>query len=128
MTTPLGTSSFKANGEDSLITLTDVAKLTPGRPSANCVWRWCRKGLKSRNGERIRLQHVRFGGQIYTTAAWLNEFGCKLADADTRHFKSCEATMSIGARREKCRARSTSQIEQRKRFEEAERALEEAGI
>ncbi len=68
---------------DDYLSLTDVAKVTPGRPSTNCVWRWCRRGVLSRSGERIRLQHVRMGGMIYTTHAWLEKFGHLLAAADT---------------------------------------------
>jgi len=50
-----------------------------GRPSANCIWRWCRKGVLSRAGKRVRLRHVRIGGKIFTEAEWLNEFGQSLA-------------------------------------------------
>ena len=28
------------------MTLTQAAKLAPGRPSVNCIWRWCRKGAQ----------------------------------------------------------------------------------
>ena len=40
------------------ITLTEAAKVAPGRPSTSCLWRWCRKGVISRNGERVRLKHA----------------------------------------------------------------------
>ena len=56
------------------------------RPSANCIWRWCRRGVLSRGGERVRLQHVRIGGRVYTTARWLEEFGRRLAEADAKYF------------------------------------------
>lgn len=46
------------------LTLSQAARLAPGRPSANCVWRWCREGVKSKSGERVRLKHMRFGGRI----------------------------------------------------------------
>lgn len=57
-----------------LITLTEAAKITPGRPSTNCLWRWCRRGVLSRGGERIRLEHRRIGGKIFTALDWLEEF------------------------------------------------------
>lgn len=41
------------------ITLSQAAKLAPGRPSLNCVWRWCREGVKAAYGTRVRLKHVR---------------------------------------------------------------------
>lgn len=70
----------------NLITLTQAAKLLPGRPSVNCVWRWCRKGLLSRNLEHIHLKHVRMGGKIYTRREWLAEFGQAIANADTAYY------------------------------------------
>ncbi|MBL9149404.1 MAG: DUF1580 domain-containing protein [Phycisphaerae bacterium] len=71
---------------DSHITLGDAAKLAPGRPSTNCIWRWCRRGVLSRGGERIRLQHVRAGGKIFTTAEWVDQFVRRLAEADAAYF------------------------------------------
>ncbi len=64
------------------LTLAEAARLAPGRPSANAVWRWCRKGVKSRNGETIRLTHVRAGRQIFTTSDWMDEFFAVQARAD----------------------------------------------
>ena len=47
-------------GVDEHLTLARAAKLAPGRPSANCVWRWCREGVKvargSAGGWRLRLK------------------------------------------------------------------------
>jgi hypothetical protein len=68
------------------LTLGQIAAEVPSRPHSSCVWRWCRRGVKSRSGERIRLEHVRIGGKIFSTAAWLNEFGRRLAEADAQHF------------------------------------------
>jgi hypothetical protein len=68
------------------LTLTEAAKLAPGRPSSNCIWRWCRRGVLARGGERIRLEHIRAGGKILTTAAWLATFTKRLAEADTAYF------------------------------------------
>ena len=70
----------------SLITLNTAAAQTPGRPHVSCVWRWCRRGVKARAGPRVRLEHVRVGGKIFTTQAWLNAFGRELAAADTAYF------------------------------------------
>ena len=69
-----------------LITLTEAAKLLPGRPSVNCVWRWCRKGVLGRNLEHVHLQHVRMGGKIFTRREWLLEFGKAIATADSAHY------------------------------------------
>jgi len=64
------------------ITLAQAAKLAPGRPSSNCVWRWRREGVKASSGQRVRLKHVRFGSRIYTTRRWMNDFGLALGRAD----------------------------------------------
>jgi len=71
---------------DQHLRLGEAAKIAPGRPSTNCLWRWCRKGVLARSGERIRLQHIRIGGKIFTTPAWLEQFGKALAEADAAHF------------------------------------------
>jgi len=120
---------------NALITLTEAAKVTPGRPSTNCLWRWCRRGVLSRGGERVRLEHRRIGGKIFTAPAWLEEFGRKLAEADTRHFDQCEEAAADAAARD-------PRIPHRRRrsqpprpghedlhvAEDAERELDEAGI
>ena len=71
---------------ESYIALTQAARLAPGRPSINCLWRWCRKGVLARSGQRIRLQHVRIGGKLFTSAAWVKQFGLALAEADVDYF------------------------------------------
>ncbi|MBK9117997.1 MAG: hypothetical protein IPM18_00090 [Phycisphaerales bacterium] len=81
--------------EDARISLTEVAKVAPGRPSANCVWRWCRRGVLARSGARIRLEHVRIGGKIFTTRRWLDDFGRRLAAEDAKYFSLCEATSAV---------------------------------
>lgn len=63
--------SVESPAAEEHITLTQAAKLAPGRPSPNCVWRWCREGVKAASGQRVRLKHVRFGSRIYTTRQWL---------------------------------------------------------
>lgn len=117
------------------ITLSQAAKLAPGRPSSNCVWRWCREGVKAASGTRVRLKHVRFGSRIYTTRQWLNDFGLALAEADAAHFDRDEqspATEPAPSRRPSKRSRLASRSsgtdEAHRRHLEAERELEEAGL
>lgn len=90
-----------------LITLTEAAKIAPGRPSTNAMWRWCRRGVLSRGGERVRLRHVRVGGQLFTRLEWLEEFGAKLAEADARYFDLADAAVEA--------ARATDPIQPRRR-------------
>lgn len=114
----------------ALISITELAKLVPGRPSTNCVWRWCRKGVRSRNGERVRLQHVRIGGKIFSKTDWLNEFGAKLAESDTRYFELSRELEVAEAAMHVHRARSPSQakLQRCKAIEDAEGELKRAGI
>lgn len=121
----------QATVTDDYITLTEAAKIAPGRPSTNCIWRWCRRGVKARGGERVRLQHVRIGGMIYTTARWLEAFGRALADADAKYFDLCEAAVEAARAKElpaprPARRGSTYEQEELREIEEAERELDEA--
>ena len=103
------------------ISLVEAAKLTPGRPSACAIWRWARRGIKSRTGERIRLQHVRVGGRIYTTADSLTAFFKAVAAADAAHFSEAHAP-AVSPRQKRT-------AKQRERdIERAGRELAEAGI
>ncbi|MCA9295364.1 MAG: hypothetical protein KC983_02585, partial [Phycisphaerales bacterium] len=118
------------------LTLSQAAKLVPGRPSSNCLWRWCRNGVKAASGKRVRLKHVRFGSRIYTTRQWLNDFGLALATADTAHFDrdvqaatTSETALSRQSSTEACRTpRSDHAEDGRRRHLEAEQELEEAGL
>ncbi len=102
------------------ITLAQAANQSPGRPSANAVWRWCRKGIKSRAGQRIRLKHIRAGGRVFTSEQWLNEFFQAVAQADQAYFERPEPTVDQPpSRTDKQRQGSIAQ---------AERELKAAGI
>lgn len=117
---------------DDHITLTEAANIAPGRPSTNCIWRWCRRGVLSRNGERVRLQHVRMGGMIYTTAGWLEDFGKRLAEADAKYFDLYEAAAvaASNARQRRRAPRQPTDYEKqiRERRERVARELDAAGI
>lgn len=69
------------------ITAEEAAKLVPSSPTANAVWRWMRRGVKARSGERVYLEHWRYGGKLYTSAEALVRFSAKLAEADGRYFQ-----------------------------------------
>jgi len=73
---------------DERVTLSQAARIAPGKVSPNCIWRWCRRGVLSRMGERIHLQHIRVGGKLYTSPRWIEEFGERLAEADAAYFKA----------------------------------------
>lgn len=120
---------------DPLIALPDAPALLPNRPHVSAIWRWCRRGVLSRMGERIRLQHVRLGGKLYTSRAWIDAFAAALADADTAYFDRrdqqsptpAESPRHRGTSRRKGRAEAPDRAEQQRR-DEIERELEEEGL
>ena len=111
------------------LTLSEAAKIAPGRPSTNCMWRWCRRGVLARTGERIYLQHIRVGGKVYTSKPWLDDFGQALADADAAYFRRNEddAVFPPTSSRPK---RLQQRFEQHRRatVEQANQELEDAGL
>ncbi|MBI1190042.1 MAG: hypothetical protein GC200_05095 [Tepidisphaera sp.] len=46
------------------------------------IWRWCRKGIKARSGQRVYLKHIRSGRRLLTTQTWLDEFHADLTRED----------------------------------------------
>jgi hypothetical protein len=108
---------------EELITLTEAARHTPGRPSVNCIWRWCRKGVLSRCGRRVRLGHIRIGGKIFTSGVWLREFGLELAAADVEHF---QRDYSDGGRQR--HPPSPTQQKRLEQIEDARQSLAASGI
>lgn len=99
--------------QKNFITLGQAAQLAPTRPSANAVWRWCRRGLKARSGKRVYLKHVRVGGRVFTTAEDVNRFFVELAEADREHFEapSAEAVLTRMRRTEEQRKDATARAE-----------------
>lgn len=73
-------------GEEK-IDLTQAAKRCPGRPSCSALWRWCRRGIRARSGERVCLEHVRVGGRLYTSHAACERFFVSVTAADAEHFR-----------------------------------------
>ena len=121
----------KQANADERITLTEVAKMSPGRPTANCVWCWCRRGVLARNGERVRLEHVRLGGRIFTTRRWVDEFGRGLAEADARYFDRSQSSVAEGTMlksRAHPRENSKNGNERARELERIEQELEEEGL
>jgi hypothetical protein len=114
--------------QEQLITLTEATKLAAGRPSTNCVWRWCRKGVLSRKGDRIRLQHVRVGGKIFTAAKWLDEFGQRVATADAEYFDNVQPAAVAFRPRRRRRPPSRQEQKRQEHLDHVRRELAAAGI
>jgi hypothetical protein len=65
--------------EESVVTLTEAAKLLPRRRRgckvhASCVYRWAQVGLKSASGMVVRLETVQVGGTKCTSKEALQRF------------------------------------------------------
>ena len=107
------------------LTMAQAARISPGQPSPNCVWRWCRHGVKSRSGERVRLRHIRIGGVIFTTAEWVQEFGQRLAEADVHHFSLADRDYTVP---QPSRSQPFTDKQRQTHLEQVNRELAEAGI
>ncbi len=86
MTATISPPTAPPSDPTPLISLTEAAHQVTGNPSASAVWRWCRRGVLGRDGTRIRLEHRRVGGKIFTSPEWLDAFTKALTDADTAYF------------------------------------------
>ena len=107
------------------LTLSDAAKLAPGRPSTSCLWRWCRKGVKAKSGVTVRLQHARFGGRVFTTSLWLDDFGKAVAEADRAYFEVPDQPVPpVATTRSRTRAGSRSRPKAHEDFLERQRRIE----
>ncbi len=116
-------------GFEDLLPLSRAAQIAPGRPSSNCVWRWCRRGLRPRAGERVYLRHVRVGGKVYTSREWLEDFGQALAEADAAYFRRAEDDASQpDPRVQPKRRRKRFEHHRRQTIDQATRELEDAGL
>lgn len=106
--------------EEFNLTLSEASRLVPGRPHHSSLWRWCRKGVLARNGQRIHLEHRRFGGRIFTSTQALERFSKQLADADCEYFAPDEPSPPSPERRY-----DTVTKDRARRVELAERRLKE---
>ena len=114
---------------DDLLTLSQAAKVVPGRPSPNCLWRWCRRGVLSRSGERVYLRHVRVGGKVFTGKQWLDDFGQVLAEADAAYFRRAEDDASQpDPQSQPKRRRKRFEHHRRQTIDQAHSELENAGL
>ena len=50
-----------------LIPIRQCVSLFPVPPRLQSVYKWCRDGIKTRDGQRVHLHTVRSGGRIFLT-------------------------------------------------------------
>ena len=114
----------------NLLSLSQAAKVVPGRPSSNCLWRWCRRGVLSRSGERVYLRHVRVGGKVFTGKQWLDDFGQALAEADVAYFRRAKDDAYSPPQKPTPRRRRRERFEQHRRetIKTASQELEDVGL
>lgn len=106
---------------ESYLTLTEAAKLAPGRPHPSAVWRWARKGLAVRGSDRrVHLAHVRAGGRIFIKPEDLDSFFRAVAEADAAHFEQPQPVPVL--------PRSRSAKQRAKDIEAANRELAAMGV
>lgn len=72
--------------EEPLLDMRSAARLMPGQPSPAVPWRMCRKGVLARNGERVFLEHWRYGRKLYTTKTAIKAFAKATAQADAERL------------------------------------------
>jgi hypothetical protein len=93
------------------------------------MWRWCRRGVLARTGDRIRLEHVRVGGKLFTRPEWVQDFGHRLAQADARYFDREEAKRpEVPAKPAHRIVRPQKSNHQADLLAEVNRQLDEAGL
>jgi len=62
---------------DQYLTLTEAAKVAPGRPTRNQLWRWASQGVRCRDGTSLYLYAIQPGREILTTPQAVVEFGAE---------------------------------------------------
>ena len=103
----------------SYLSLSEAVEMIPSKPSTNAFWRWCRRGLKARNGNIVRMEHCRIGGKIYVTEDAIEQFFSSLAKADTEYFEQQEQMQVPVSQNDKLKD---------DRMSETERFLREEGV
>lgn len=106
--------------DEKKIVFAEAAAQCPHRPHVSAIWRWCRKGLKTAGGGRVRLEHVRIGGRIYTSNEAMQRFFAAVAAADVAYFQADDATFA--------RETEPSSAQREQEIAAADRRLTTAGL
>ena len=80
--------------KEKQITLRDAAKITPKPIHPSAPWRWMRRGVLARNGERIYLEGIRVGGKLFTSEEAMQRFFVAVTEADDEHFRESHSSPS----------------------------------
>lgn len=114
---------------DEVLSLSEAAAAVPtlkGRKKLHpsSIWRWCRRGVKTRTGTRVRLRHARYGGTLGVKRADLDAFFKELAEADLAHFDGQENAPPAPTTFTKGRSPSAKRVAMAR----ANAILDEAGV
>lgn len=74
--------------DEQKISLNAAAKITPEPVHPSAPWRWMRRGILGRNGQRVFLEGVRVGGKLMTSEPAMERFFAAVAEADAEHFRN----------------------------------------
>jgi len=76
---------------DRILTLAEAGKMFPKRISPTSMWRYCIEGYKARDGEPIKLEHVRMGRQIFVTVDAIETFMKTVAEREAAFYRQAGA-------------------------------------
>ncbi len=85
---------------EMLVSMTEAARLLPGRPHASTLWRWRKKGI---NG--VRLDTIKCGGKRLTSREAIARFVEESTAAADRPEPSGTASGTVRDHRSKARRR-----------------------
>ena len=102
---------------ENWLTLSQAAKLVPGKPHPATIWRWCRDGA---NG--VRLAFIKSGARIVVSERALIEFLERSTQADAERFEA--ARLARHAERAVAKAATPRPPSERRRQREIEQARE----
>ena len=60
--------------QNEYLTLAEAARACPKPVHASAIWRWVRKGIRTKTDRVIRLRAIEQGKRILTTREWLLRF------------------------------------------------------
>ena len=71
------------NAPEEYLSMTEAAKLIPGRPSVSTVHRWAGRGV-----DGVVLASIRAGGRRYTSMSAIDEFLSQLNTSEQQVLKA----------------------------------------
>ncbi len=113
---------------EHLISLSEAARLLPGKPSPATIWRWYSKGVKG-----VRLTTIVCGGRRVTSKEALQKFCDRLTEAKATQQEDLDRDMRAEATRRRVSRREAKGTgkdlgDSDERREATRRRLKETGL